>query len=324
EVFNPVGVFSPQGYVETCSVLAWIQLNRELLAISGEARYAEEIERTAYNDLLGAMAPNGEDWCYYSFPNGRRVHTTYWRCCKSSGAMAVEELPAIAYTQSAEGNISINLLGPGSAEFDHPHAGRLQIRQATRYPFDGAITLGLVPERSARFAVSVRIPQWAEGATLSVNGAVHDAAVMPGDYAVIEKEWNAGDEIALDLPMPPVAHGQVQQNTQESRAPDGSPVRQQVMHYEYVAVTRGPLVYASGLVDGYKTGETLRLSDAPVEQWLQVAPQDNGEGPSIHLHSTGRTPLVLEPYYRTGGRVDGAWRLTWMSLAPTGFHEAVE
>ena len=316
EVFNPVGVFSPQAYVETCSILAWIQLNRELLSISGEARYAEEIERTAYNDLLGAMAPDGEDWCYYSFPNGRRVHTTYWRCCKSSGAMAVEELPAIAYTQSVEGNISVNLLGPGNAGFDHPQAGKVQVTQATRYPFDGAITLRVVPERSARFALSVRIPQWAQGATLAINGLPHDVAPTPGTYAVIEREWSVGDEIALDLPMPPVVHGQVQQNTQESRAPDGSPVRQQVMHYEYIAVTRGPLVYASDLVDGYKTGETLRLSEAPPEQWLHVAHQDNGEGPVIHLHSVGRTPLTLEPYYRTGGRVDGAWRLTWMSLAP--------
>ena len=320
EVFNPVGVFSPQGYVETCSVLAWIQLNRELLAISGEARYAEEIERTAYNDLLGAMAPNGEDWCYYSFPNGRRVHTTYWRCCKSSGAMAVEELPAIAYTQSAEGNISVNLLGPGSAGFDHPHAGKVQITQTTRYPFEGTITLEVSTERNAGFAIAVRIPQWAEGATLMVNGVAHDMAPTPGDYAVIAREWSARDVIALDLPMAPVAHRQVQQNTQESRAPDGSPVRQQVMHYEYVAVTRGPLVYASGLVDGYKTGETLCLCDAPVEQWLQMTQHGNDEGPVIQFHSVGRSPLALTPYYRTGGRIDGAWRLTWMSLAPADFH----
>lgn len=324
EVFNPAGVFSPHGYVETCSLLAWIQLNRELLAISGEARYAEEIERTAYNDLLGAMAPNGEDWCYYSFANGRRVHTTYWRCCKSSGAMAIEELPAIAYTQSTDGDISVNLLGPGDAEFDHPRAGGLRLRQVTRYPFDGGIVLQVAPERSARFALSIRIPQWAEGATILVDGQAHSGSAMPGSYAVIEREWRAGDEIHLDLPMPPVAHGQVQQNTQESFAPDGSPVRQQVMHYEYIAVTRGPLVYASGLVDGYRTGETLRLSAAPVDQWLQVTQEDNAEGPEIQLHSQGRGPLTLVPYYRAGGRVDGAWRLTWMSLAPAGFHEVVE
>lgn len=324
EVFNPAGVFSPHGYVETCSVLAWIQLNRELLAITGEARYAEEIERTAYNDLLGAMAPNGEDWCYYSFPNGRRVHTTYWRCCKSSGAMAIEELPAIAYTQSAEGNVSVNLLGPGSAEFISPTAGRLRVQQDTAYPFDGRIRVQITPERSARFAVSIRIPQWAEGATLQVNGMAHAATIVSGSYAIIEREWTPGDEILLDLPMVPIAHGQVQQNTQESFAPDGSPVRQQVMHYEYIAVTRGPLVYASDLVDGYKTGETLRLSDDPPEQWLRVGQADNEQGPAVQLCSLGRTPLTLVPYYRTGGRIDGAWRLTWMSLVPALSRDTAE
>jgi len=81
EVFNAPGVFEPRAYVETCSTLAWIQLNRELLLVTGDAVYAAELERSAYNDLLGAQAAVGEDWCYYSFPNGRRVHTTYWRCC---------------------------------------------------------------------------------------------------------------------------------------------------------------------------------------------------------------------------------------------------
>ncbi|HEY5971156.1 MAG TPA: beta-L-arabinofuranosidase domain-containing protein [Pseudoxanthomonas sp.] len=314
EVFNPAGVFSPHGYVETCSILAWVQLNRELLSITGEAKYAEEIERTAYNDLLGAMAPEGEDWCYYSFPNGRRVHTTYWRCCKSSGAMAIEELPGIAYTQSASGDITVNLLGAGEAVFMHPQAGRIALKQVTAYPFDGSIALQVECERPARFSLSVRVPQWADGASLAIGKDSRPAT--PGAYAVIDREWKSGDEAVLELPMPPVAHRRVQQNTQESRAPDGSPVRQQVMRYEYLAVTRGPLVYASDLIDGYKTEETLRLADAPVDEWLHVVPAEGSESDTIHLHSLGRAPLSLVPYYRAGGRQHGAWRLTWFPLAP--------
>ena len=127
--------FSPHAYVETCSTLAWIQLNRELLAITGDARYAAEIERSAYNDLLGAQAPNGEDWCYYSFPNGRRVHTTYWRCCKSSGAMALEELPSIAYGLSlGRGYSGQSVFGP-AASLDLPgtrHGARRSSGRAIR------------------------------------------------------------------------------------------------------------------------------------------------------------------------------------------------
>ena len=54
-------------------------------------------------DLLGAQAPGGDNWCYYSFPNGKRVHTTYWRCCKSSGPWALEELPPLAYGVTDDG-----------------------------------------------------------------------------------------------------------------------------------------------------------------------------------------------------------------------------
>jgi DUF1680 family protein len=317
EVFNPPHVFDPRGYVETCSVLAWIQLSRELLAITGAAQYAEEIERAAYNDLLGAQAPDGEDWCYYSFANGRRVHTTYWRCCKSSGAMALEELPGVACTATREGGIAINLYAPGTARLPLPAAGDVVLEQRTAYPFDGKVVVRVAPERPARFAIALRIPDWADDAMLAINGEPAAVAPVPGGFVRIEHDWRAGDEIALDLPMRPRLHRRVDRNVQESRAPDGSPVSQQVLFYEYAAVSRGPLAYASGLIDGFKTEETLRLPPAPPEQWLETLQAEaGGEGPAIRLHPGCRPAIELYPYYRAGGRRDGAWRLVWMSLAP--------
>ncbi len=317
ECFNPPGVFDPRGYVETCATLAWIQLNRERLPVSGDAKYADEIERSAWNDLLGAMAPNGEDWCYYSFPNGRRVHTTYWRCCKSSGAMALEELPAIAYAQTGDDEISVNLFGPGSAAFTLPEAGAVRLTQVTSYPFDGAITLQVEPARAARFTLRIRVPAWARGATLRVNGEAQ--AASPGTYAVVQRVWSPGDTIAIALPMPPVVHRRVNQNTQESKAPDGADVRQQVLRCEYLAITRGPLAYATGLIDGFKTDETIRRPPTDPTDWLSVLPHQLGEdGPAIRMAPEGRDPLTFVPYYRAGGRIDGAWRLTWLQLAPDG------
>lgn len=326
EVFNAPGQFVPTAYVETCSLLAWLQLNRELFRLTGEARYAQEIERTAYNDLLGAMAPNGEDWCYYSFANGRRVHTTYWRCCKSSGAMALEELPGVAYTLAAEDLISVNLLGPGGAVLRLPSC-EVRLEQQTVYPFDGSIIFYVRPNREAEFAVQVRIPDWAQGATLAVNGAEAEMTIEPGTFARIRRRWRDGDEISLQLPMAPVPHFCSHSNVQESRAPDGSLVRQLVMRFDYLAVTRGPLVYATGLIDGFKTEETLRLLDGPPEQWLiweQTDPAEDNDGDQhqIRLESASRAPLRLLPYYRAGGRVHGAWRLCWFSLAPAANPES--
>ena len=314
EVFNAPGAFSPYGYVETCSSLAWIQLNRELLLIEGDPKYAEEIERTAYNDLLGAQAPNGEDWCYYVFPNGRRVHTTYWRCCKSSGAMALEELPGVAYRCDARG-VAVNLYGPGGVEFDWPGAGTVKLEQRTAYPFQGGVALRLTMSSPARFVLKLRVPSWAEGARLRVGG--ESIAGTPGSYAAIERTWSDGDEVMLDFPMAARAHRAVNRNVQESRAPDGEPVQQQVLCFEYLGLTRGPLVYATGLIDGFKTEETLRLpSDDPTD-WLTVLPPQEGDAaPLLELRPLLRTPLRFEPYYRAGGRADGAWRLTWVQLAP--------
>jgi len=314
EIFNAPGVFEPQAYVETCSTLAWIQLNRELLAISGEAKYADEIERTAYNALLGAQAPNGEDWCYYSFENGRRVHTTYWRCCKSSGAMAIEELPAIAYGV-IDNAISVNLYGPGEAKLMLPQTGGVTLEQITTYPFAGAITVRVTPRHDARFALRLRIPNWAEGATVQVNG-VDAGPVAAGTYATIEREWRASDTVALNFPMPPQLHTRVNRNVQESRAPDGEAVHQEVLRYAYAAITRGPLVYATGLIDGFKTEETIRLPTGPVESWLRLVPPADGDIPAIELDLGYRAPILFHPYYCAGGRSDGAWRLAWMSLPP--------
>lgn len=325
EVFNHHTVFSPQGYVETCSVLAWIQLNRELLAITGEPRFAEEIECSAYNDLLGAQAPNGEDWCYYTFPNGKRVHTTYWRCCKSSGAMALEELPAIAYGITSADELVVNLYGASRAELQHPSAGRVRLVQVTDYPFVGAVRLVVQPEEAgAQFAVLLRVPAWVQGAQVALNGQPWDQIVTPGGYVRVERRWQANDVLTLEFPMQPTVHTRASSSVQESRGPEGEPIAQEVMHYDHLAITRGPLVYATTLIDGFKTAETIRIADDMPSDWLEVLPPpvaasgEEGvpaaEGPAIRMHLGYREPLVFQPYFEAGGRKDGVWRLTWMQV----------
>jgi uncharacterized protein len=318
EVFNPGTVFSPQGYVETCSTMAWIQLNRQLLSLVGDAMYAEEIERSAYNDLLGAQAPNGEDWCYYSFPNGRRVYTTYWRCCKSSGAMALEELPALAYGVSSDGDLKVNLFGPSEALLRLPAAGAVRVEQKTTYPFDGEVAIRVVPERNAFFRVHIRIPQWAEEAVVRVNDTHIASAPPTGAWFPIERSWQAGDTIALSFPMRPQAHRRSNRSVQESLAPDGFPVSQEVLHFDYLAISRGPLAYATGLIDGYQLEETLRMDVGPSDRWFETAAAETRDepGPEIRLRTLGRAPLTFQPYYRAGGRQDRTWRLTWMTVAP--------
>lgn len=302
EVFNPAGFFSPEAYVETCSTMAWIQVNRELLAILGEAAFAQEIERSAYNDLVGAQAPNGEDWCYYVFPNGRRTHTTYWRCCKSSGAMALEELPPISYGLTQDGALAVNLLGPSEARLEVPSIGSVHLRQQGPYPFEGPITIVVEPTVAAPFPIQIRIPDWASNARLAVGEEEFEAS--PGTYARIERTWDPGTIISLDLAMPTSLHRAVNRNVQESFAPGGKPVAQEVMRADYLAITRGPLVYATGPIDDYKLADTVRGE-----------PVFSPRGDTVVLALADRAPITFEPYYRANGRRDGSWRITWLRLA---------
>ena len=133
----------------------------------------------------------------------------------------------------------------------------------------------------------------------------------PGANARIERSWHKGDEVCLELPMRIRTHRRLNQNTQESRAPDGSPVAQQVLRHEYLALSRGPLVYATTLIDGFKTEETIRPPAVPDELWLrELPPAPDEEGPAIEMSLGYRAPLTFWPYYCAGGREDGAWRLT--------------
>ena len=306
ECFNARNFFSPEGIVETCSVMSWIQLNRELLRATGDARYAEEIERSAYNALIGAEDPNGEDWCYYAFPNGQRVNTYYWACCKSSGAIALEELPPIAYGLVHEGrDVAVNLYGPSGATLVTASAGQVALKQVTNYPFSGNATIEVTPSRTASFHLLLRVPTWAEGASIRVNGAaVAGTAIKPGAYADISRAWQPGDVVQIDMPVVPRLHYQ----TALKPKPAGN--------YDYVAVSRGPLIYATGLIDGFKREETLQLPrDGTSALLADEAAPPGFEGTAVRLHSNARPPLLFLPYYEAGGRQNGTWRFTWMGYA---------
>ncbi|MBI5083676.1 MAG: glycoside hydrolase family 127 protein [Acidobacteria bacterium] len=101
----------------------------------------------------------------------------------------------------------------------------LNVRQVTTYPSSGAVTIEIEPSRSASFELQLRIPAWAKGATLSVNGQAA-AALQPGSFATLNRLWKPGDRVQLDLPMSfRLVRGRQQQAGR-------------------VAVLRGPLVFS--------------------------------------------------------------------------------
>jgi uncharacterized protein len=306
EVFNAKDYFSPYGLVETCSTMSWLQLNRELLLLTGESQYADEIEKTIYNSLLGAQDPNGEDWCYFIFPNGRRNNTYYWACCKSSGALALEEISPLAYGKTDAG-IAVNLYADGDWATRLPQTGHLKLSQTTDYPFSPDVTLKVEPERRSSFALDLRIPSWAAGAAVTVNGKALIGTISSGAYFRLSREWQPGDVVTLSLPL------KLRLETKSQLLDHHG---QEIFRIDYMAMSRGPLLYATGLIDGYKREDTLEVPKANTEAlFSSCAAPIGSKGPAFQLNLPGLTPVVFVPYYEAGGRHDGAWHLSWIPVA---------
>ena len=90
---------------ETCVTTTWIQLNLQLLRLTGEAKYGDELERSFYNHLAAAQHPRGDDWCYYTALEGRKPYDKGITCCHSSGPRGMALAPQAAYLCGRGGDV---------------------------------------------------------------------------------------------------------------------------------------------------------------------------------------------------------------------------
>jgi DUF1680 family protein len=310
ECFNRKNYWSPYGLVETCSTMAWIQANKELLRITGEARYAQAIERSAYNALLGARFPNGVDWSYHSFMNGSLSIANFNDCCPSSGMLALEELPSMIYARRGNG-VAVNLYAQSEVVIPSGK-GSIRIKQVTEYPFAGNVVLEVQPARNRQtFPLYLRIPDWAESVTVKVNGnAIDTQSPKANDYVVIDRAWKSADKVEIDFPM--TLH--LEKRTEKLDGPQNA---DEIYSINWLSVSRGPLVYAvSGLIDGRDRERALELDeDDMLGSLVPIAPPEGISGPAYRLCAPGIQPLLLVPYFQAGGMTEGGWRLTWLQTS---------
>ncbi|MFY9342817.1 MAG: beta-L-arabinofuranosidase domain-containing protein [Planctomycetota bacterium] len=180
---------------ETCVTVTWLQLNLHLLQITGEARFGQEIERTAYNHLAAAQRPDGASWCYYTPLRGTKPYDAGITCCSSSRPRGMALLPQAAVLVGADGALAVNLLDAahGTATLG---GRRVAFELASELPRSGTVTLSFTGELPATFAVRLRVSAWATNALLRVGKDERQVA-NAGWCEVPAREWHAGDRIEL-------------------------------------------------------------------------------------------------------------------------------
>lgn len=306
ECFNRQGFWSPYGFIETCSVMSWIQLNRELFECSGKAKYFHEIEKSAYNALLGAQFPNG-DWSYHSFANGCRHAANFNDCCPSSGTLALEELPELIYSQKGNG-IACNIYGESAASITLPNSVQVRIVQETEYPFDDDIRLSVFPSKQSVFPIYIRIPDWAKNVSIRVNSQeINVDKRFYGDYLSIERLWKENDIIEVEFPF----EMNIISKSESIQKPQS---RDEISRVNWIALKRGPLTYATnGLIDGKEREKTYQVPDQNKGAYFSpVGTPKSFRGPAYELQLPGTKPQLFLPYYEAGGRMPGKWRLSWI------------
>ena len=209
-----------------CGSYAHFKLTRYLLRVTRDARYGDSMERVMYNTVLGAkpLKADGSTFYYsdYNF-GGRKVYSpNHWACCSGTLPQVAADYRINTYFRDARG-VYVNLYIPSTVRWVQEGA-RVSLRQRSSYPFESHVEFEVTSSHPREFGVNLRIPVWAEGATISVNGKATGMAVVPGSFAAIRREWKSGDRVGLELPL-----------TKRLEAIDGR-------HTDTVALLSGPLV----------------------------------------------------------------------------------
>ena len=188
---------------ETCATVHLVHLLDELLRLEGDLRYGDIMERAIFNSLFAAQSPDGRHLRYYTSFSGARgyfEHDVY--CCPGNFRRGIGALPSQVYYRQENG-IAINLYGASTATIDIGDDVQLALRQETDYPTSGRILIHLDPSAAADFSVHLRIPAWCARSRIAINDEpLRDAGTGALGTVEIDRRWEKGDTITLDMPMP--------------------------------------------------------------------------------------------------------------------------
>ncbi|OJW14700.1 MAG: hypothetical protein BGO49_17080 [Planctomycetales bacterium 71-10] len=189
---------------EVCVTTTWIQLSMQLLRFTGERKYADEVERAAYNHLAAAQHPAGSDWCYYTALEGRKKYDAHITCCHSSGprgmALAVQE----AYlTTEIDGRTAVIVETRETSRATVPTAvGDVVLDQRSEFPRVGRSTITIRTPKPVALALSIPRPWWSPRQTVSIRGSSVDLKIRPnGSVLMTSDAWADGTEIQINLDL---------------------------------------------------------------------------------------------------------------------------
>ena len=309
---QPNGMFSadehhagrdPSQGTELCAVVESLYSLQQVMAVGGQVVVADRIERMAYNAMPATMS--ADMWSHQYDQQANQVMCSLNRrrwvtngpesnlfglepnfgCCTANLHQGWPKLVGSLWMATPDNGLAAVVYAPSTVKARVGAAGQVTIRQVTDYPFTGVISLTVTPSvNRLRFPLQLRIPSWADGATVTINGAPV-ADVTAGTFVRIERLWNRGETVRLTLPMP---------------------ARLSTWYRGSVAVERGPLVFSLPVGEQWRRVTTgmKKPAPAPAADWevLPTTPWNYGlrvgaSGASLRVveHTVASTPFARNP-----------------------------
>jgi DUF1680 family protein len=228
-------------YNETCANICNAMFSYRMLGIHGEAQYADIVELVLFNSALSGISLEGKDYFYanplrmvegtveYGKKHGteqpyRQPYLNCF-CCPPNLVRTIAKVSGWAYSKTDNG-IAVNLYGGNTLSTQLLDGSEIELSQVTKYPWEGNVKLTIDKCKKEAFDLKLRIPEWAEGSKLKLNGEAID--VEAGTYATVSRKWKKGDVVNLELPM-------------DIKVLEGNPWIEQTRNQ--VSIKRGPVVY---------------------------------------------------------------------------------
>ena len=318
EKFGPDYFLPTDAYLETCAAVGAGFFSQRLNELTGDAKYMDEFERSLYNNVLTGISLSGDHYTYQNPLNAEKHARWEWHecpCCPPMFLKMVSAVPGFIYSHKND-SLYVNLFIGSETEIRMDRDKVVRLKQETRYPWDGAISLEVTPGQDSDFTLNIRIPGWAQGienpyglylsdlkpdVILKVNGTPVPAEARNG-YASITRKWAQGDKVELSLPMQPrmiTANSAVEQLK------------------GLMTIASGPIVYCLEGCDNPELPDIRIDTRQPMS--LSFQPDClNGinviEGKAIDKNSKEITIKAI-PYYAVGNRTEGNAYKVWLPVS---------
>jgi DUF1680 family protein len=271
----PNGMFSadehfagrnPSQGIELCAVVEAMFSLEQAIAITGAVELGDRLEKIAFNALPGTFTDDMWAHQYNQEPNQVEVslHREPWTtdgpesniyglapnfgCCTANFHQGWPKFTASLWMATADGGLAAIAYAPSKVTTNIAGTA-VTIHEETDYPFAGEIRLRLALSSPARFPLQLRIPVWAQGASVRVNARTEPVPAA-GQFCRISQTWRTGDELVLKLPMT---------------------VRAERGFNESISLMRGPVVFSYPIEqDWVKLADRGRASDwqvYPRSEW---------------------------------------------------------